>query len=46
MVGHYYYGGTLLEPLRDENYFQRFFLDIGTLCGQMDWSYPHHDFMK
>ncbi len=24
--------GTLLEPLRDENYFQRFFLDIGTLC--------------
>lgn len=24
--------GTLLEPLRDANYFQRFFLDAGALC--------------
>ncbi len=24
--------GTLLEPLRDINYFQRFFLDAGALC--------------
>lgn len=24
--------GTLLEPLRDTNYFQRFFLDAGALC--------------
>ena len=24
--------GTLLEPLRDSNYFQRFFLDAGALC--------------
>ncbi len=24
--------GSLLEPLRDENYFQRFFIDAGALC--------------
>lgn len=24
--------GTLLEPLRDADYFQRFFLDAGALC--------------
>lgn len=24
--------GSLLEPLRDENYFRRFFIDAGTLC--------------
>ena len=24
--------GPLLEPLRDENYFRRFFLDAGALC--------------
>ena len=24
--------GTLLEPLRDANYFQKFFLDAGALC--------------
>lgn len=24
--------GSLLEPLRDENYFQRFFIDTGALC--------------
>ncbi|BBD78239.1 DUF2442 domain-containing protein [Hydrogenophilus thermoluteolus] len=24
--------GPLLEPLRDETYFQRFFLDAGALC--------------
>lgn len=24
--------GTLLEPLRDINYFERFFLDAGALC--------------
>ncbi len=24
--------GSLLEPLRDENYFKRFFIDAGALC--------------
>ncbi len=24
--------GTLLEPLRDATYFQRFFIDAGALC--------------
>ncbi len=24
--------GTLLEPLRDADYFERFFLDAGALC--------------
>jgi hypothetical protein len=24
--------GSLLVPLRDENYFQRFFIDAGALC--------------
>ncbi|TRX01600.1 DUF2442 domain-containing protein [Candidatus Methylobacter oryzae] len=24
--------GTLLEPLRDADYFQRFFIDAGALC--------------
>jgi hypothetical protein len=24
--------GTLLEPLRDAGYFQRFFIDAGALC--------------
>jgi hypothetical protein len=24
--------GSLLEPLRDENYFRRFFIDAGALC--------------
>ena len=24
--------GSLLEPLRNENYFQRFFIDAGALC--------------
>ncbi len=24
--------GTLLEPLRDAEYFQRFFIDAGALC--------------
>lgn len=24
--------GSLLEPLRDEHYFQRFFIDAGALC--------------
>lgn len=24
--------GSLLEPLRDENYFHRFFIDAGALC--------------
>ena len=24
--------GTLLEPLRDANYFEHFFLDAGALC--------------
>lgn len=24
--------GSLLEPLRDENYFRRFFIDVGALC--------------
>jgi hypothetical protein len=24
--------GSLLEPLRDETYFQRFFIDAGALC--------------
>ena len=24
--------GSLLEPLRDENYFSRFFIDSGALC--------------
>lgn len=24
--------GSLLEPLRDEDYFRRFFLDAGALC--------------
>lgn len=24
--------GSLLEPLRDENYFPKFFIDAGALC--------------
>jgi hypothetical protein len=24
--------GSLLEPVRDENYFRRFFIDAGALC--------------
>jgi hypothetical protein len=24
--------GSLLEPLREENYFRRFFIDAGALC--------------
>ncbi|MDP2758796.1 MAG: DUF2442 domain-containing protein [Sideroxyarcus sp.] len=24
--------GSLLEPLRDENYFTKFFIDAGALC--------------